>query len=227
MNDIFKKIYMNINRKIDFLVINNDIKINLDNIYHQLHKSVLYDSRIQKMSDYLCKKYDLDVFSSILLDEKGENMLHNFHTDSWATYNLDSFYKGLKLNVFFSEVGLRTFNFLFTTTEGMDSIDYGSIMTPNREFLSAYIVGRKILGYTGIFYNKKNGYRIVFMFAFKNKTIIEIQYNIYVNFINDLRKMLGALDVFMIYFKEHKTIEDSLKLQQLIKEDELKNNYFS
>jgi hypothetical protein len=214
------------NKKPNSIIINDNIKINLDNIYRDLHKSTLYDKRIEEIKKFLFKKYDLDAFAMILLDDVGENMLYNFHNDPWAIYNWDSYNKGLKLNVFFSEVGLRTFETLFTISEGMDFIDYGSIMTPSREFLSAYIIGRKIIGYCGTFYNKINRYKVNFLFAFKKKTIMDIEYNTYKNFINDLKELIGGLDVFMIYYKKYKTINDSLELQQLIKEDELKNNFF-
>lgn len=216
------------NIKQRIFTISENIKIDyLNNIYKDLHKSVLYEKRKEQIHKYLFNKYNLDAFTIILIDEHGENMLLNFHTDSWAMYNLDSYEKDLKLNIFFNDIALNNFNLLFTTGEGMDFIDFGTILTPSKEFLSSYIVGRKINGYSAVFYNKNTGYRINFLFAFKNQSILNINYNTYVNFIADLKKLIGSLDVFMKYFKEYKTIEDTFTLQKMIQEDESEKIFFN
>ena len=203
-----------------FLEIDDSLRINVEKMFMKLHTSILYDKRLETIKKMYMKKYDIEAMAMFVTDEDNKHTLFQQHTDSWSEYNRVSFFSGLKYNLFFSEVGKKNMKKFFTldSIEG-EGIDYGTITDASSNILSAYIVGKKLHGYAFYIYNELNKNKVVYMIAFKNKTIEDIDYSTYVSLIEDLRKTKGALDVFLRYYQMYGVLDNSPLLEAMVAQD--------
>lgn len=202
-----------------FLELDN-IKISTDNIFMDLHTSVLYDKRIEEIKKMFIKKYNIDVMSIFVTNEKSTHCLLQHHTDSWNEYNRISFFSGLQYNIFYQETGKKNLKKFFNlNSKNHEGVEYATITDSSSKGMSSDIIGRKLHGYAFYFYNELNGNKIQYIIAFKNKNIQDISYSTYISLINDFRKAQTCLDVFLRYYEMYGKLDNSPLLASMIEQE--------
>jgi hypothetical protein len=223
-------------------------KINLNNIYKELYASSFFQERIDNLRKFFLNKYNLSSFSLSVLDINTDKMIVTYHTNEWGEFNIDSFKKGLKLNVFYHPLLQYYKNILLNITpithpmeikimDGMvlqNDNPICQLAVDLKEFsslalVSTEILGKKLKSYIAFLTSRKdNNIRMFFSFSFKNITLNEIDYYTYLNLMSDFQKFSDTLNVFLSYFDIHGHIDDSILMKEMIKNDEFYNiNYYN
>jgi hypothetical protein len=194
----------------------NKLTIENNKLFKKLHTSKFFDTILEERRLALKKKYAIDYVGVQLFDNTGKYFISNMGHDIWHDYSWHGEYSYEK---FLDDCLPKTLS-LTSNERGLMFFEKLNIGITKKSDLRASIVGNEKNGVSTMFHSETTNNNIQICITFeKDTSIASLEKSIFFSLMQDLNNMKDDFNIFMDYFKQHGTIDNSLELQQLIEKN--------